>query len=562
MLIELKVSNFAIIENIHLSFKEGFNIISGETGSGKSVLLKSLALLMGAKSSPDIIRNGADQAIVEGCFDISNRLDIKNKLVSLGIESDDTLIVRRLIIADKSRVYINGQMSSLHLLKDLISPIIEVTGPSAPLIELTGQHENKNLMSNHYHLDTVDRFAGLWETRQKYESLLQEKANLEKRKNEIELNSKNKEQRLDYLYFQKNEISTLDMEPGEDLQLETDIKKIKSAHKILSLAQSIQNILEESNDSALSRINTAVKKLNDLSQLEPTSSQLQETLDQAQSNLSEFLYSLQSYLDKIDLSDDLLEEKEDKLNRLRKLQKKYGPGLDEILNSLIQIENEITQLESLDKDIQKIVERIQTLTEDLWKLSHTMHQARVKASQQLKALVNKELEDLNMKGVVFGISIATTDRLGPFGTTELEFTTQANLKDSAKPLAKFASGGELSRILLSLKKVGGASDLPRTFLFDEVDTGVSGETAEKVGKKLRSIAKGQQVICVTHLPQVAASGDHHYLIYKEVSKDKTIMTVQELTDSERVKELARLISGEKITKTSLAHAEELLKHYS
>ncbi len=559
MLLELKVANFAIIENVHLTFKKGLNIISGETGSGKSVLLKSLSLLMGSKSSADIIRAGSEQAIVEGSFDISDREDIKARLASYGIENeDDLLIVRRCILADKSRVYLNGQLSSLNLLKDLISPMVEVTGPSAPLIELTGQHENKSLMSPSYHIDMLDRYAGLWEQRNQFHTQLDTLKKLEKELVAIAENGKDKEQRLDYLIFQKNEIASLELGPGEDEILEQEIKRLKSGNKIIQFTNQVESMLDGDEDSALARIKTVIKKGNEISALDPQLAEKMLGLETVKSDVEDILFQIRTYVEKIDMDPENLEAMEVKLNSLRKLQKKYGPSLSEILQSLVSIENEIHQLQTQEQRKGEIEKDIAKITADLEKRAQELHKKRVQHSLQLKVLVNKELEDLNMKGVQFGVNAETRSEFNQTGNSFIEFTTQATSKDAPKSLAKFASGGELSRILLSLKKVLGKSDLPRTYLFDEVDTGVSGETAEKVGIKLNSIAQGQQVICVTHLPQVAAHGDHHYLIQKDTINDKVAMSVEELSRKERIKELARLISGEKITKTSLAHAEELL----
>lgn len=559
MLLELKVSNFAIIENIHLTFKKGLNIISGETGSGKSVLLKSLSLLMGSKSSADIIRGGSEQAIVEGSFDISDREDIKQKLSSFGIENEDSLlVVRRVILSDKSRVYLNGQLSSLNLLKDLISPLVEVTGPSAPLIELTGQHENKSLLSPSYHLDMLDRYSGLWELRHQFHTQLDSLRKLEKELSAINDNSKDKEQRLDYLVFQKNEIASLELGPGEDDILEQDIKRLKSGNKIIQFTNQVESMLDSDEDSALSRIKTVLKKGHEIAALDPQLADKLTGLESVKSNIEDILFDMRTYVEKIDMDPENLENLEIKLNSLRKLQKKYGPSLNEILQSLVSIENEIHQLETQEQRKAEIEKELTKLGTELDKRAQDLHKKRVQHSLQLKTQVNKELEDLNMKGVQFGVHAETREEFSVSGISYIEFTTQAASRESHKSLAKFASGGELSRILLSLKKVLGKSDLPRTYLFDEVDAGVSGETAEKVGIKLNSIAQGQQVICVTHLPQVAAYGDHHYLIQKDTINDKVAMSVEELSRKERVKELARLISGEKITKTSLAHAEELL----
>jgi DNA repair protein RecN (Recombination protein N) len=561
MLIEIKVSHFAIIENLHLHFKQGFNVISGETGSGKSVLLKSLSLLMGNKGTADIIRTGHNQAIVEGSFDISTRPDIKEKLAAYGIEVDeDILVVRRVIAADKSKVYLNGQMSSLNILRDIVSPLVEVTGPASPLIELTGQHENKNLLSPSYHLDLLDRYAGVWEIRNQFHGLYSKLKSIETELTDIDENGRNHAQRLDYLEYQRNEIASLDLQPGEDEALESQIKKLKSMSRIINFVSSAENILDQDNDSALSRINTLLKKGHDISILDPEMGAKLSELENAKEIIEDVLYSLRTLSDKMDSDSENLEKLEAKLNDLRKLQKKYGPELSDILKSLVEIETEINLLQNSEKRKHDLEKQKEEIKKDMQKIALELNKRRSQGAILLQNSVNDELADLNMKGVIFSVHIELKEQFNSLGLNHVEFMSQTSTKDIPKPLAKFASGGELSRILLSLKKVIGKSDFPRTYLFDEVDTGVSGETAEKVGRKLNSIAQGQQVICVTHLPQVAAFGDHHYLIQKSMQKENVQMAVEELSQKERIKEIARLISGEKITKTSLAHAEELLKH--
>ncbi|MBN8535858.1 MAG: DNA repair protein RecN [Deltaproteobacteria bacterium] len=563
MLIEIKVNHFAIIENLHLLFKEGFNVISGETGSGKSVLLKSLSLLMGNKGTSDIIRTGHSQATVEGSFDISSRPDIKEKLESFGFETDeDLLVVRRVISADKSKVYLNGQMSSLNSLRDLVSPLVEVTGPASPLIELTGQHENKNLLSSAYHLDLLDRYSGVWELRNQFISFYSRLKDIESKLEDLNENDRNHAQRLDYLEYQRDEISSLDLQPGEDEVLEAQIKKLKNMSRIIQFVSSAEATLDQDDDSALSRIKSLLKKGNELSSLDPEMGTKLFQLESAKELIEDVLFSLRTHINKMDADAENLEKQEAKLNDLRKLQKKYGPSLEDILQSLVKIEDEISLLQNSEKRKADLEKQRDEIKKEMNKIAMDLNKKRSQGALTLQDLVNEELEDLNMKGVIFSVQIQLKDHFNSLGLNHVEFMSQTSAKDIAKPLAKYASGGELSRILLSLKKVVGKSDYPRTYLFDEVDTGVSGETAEKVGRKLNSIAQGQQVICVTHLPQVAAFGDHHFLIQKSLQNETIQMTVEELNAKDRVREIARLISGEKITKTSMAHAQELLKHLS
>lgn len=560
MLQELKVSQFAIIDNLHIEFQNGFNVISGETGSGKSILLKSLGLLMGEKASADVIRTGATQAVVEGAFNLKKRPDIKLSLNSAGIDTDDnTLIVKRIIAgSDKSKVYLNGSLCTLAQLKEIVSPMIEVTGHNAPLIEMTGQHDNRHLLSKSYHLDLLDQYAGHFEKRLQYEEKYSALQSLKNQIVDFETQAQQKSQRLDFLKFQQAELAKMNIDPETDQHLEEEIKTLKNSHKILKFVDDCENLLFNDEDSVSSRLKTVQKRGMEFSQLGPKWSDRLNSLQQAQEAIEDTFFSLRKDLRETQLDPEQLEEKEERLSQIRKLQKKYGADLHVIASSTIKISEEIAALENSDEHLEKIKKQARLLELELKQLGEELHKNRSKFSEKLDNAVNKELSDLNMKGVSFSITVLKLDALTATGLSEVEYMCQSSPKDPKRPISKVASGGELSRILLSLKKALGESERPRTYLFDEVDTGVSGNTAEKVGKKLRTIAKGQQVICVTHLPQVAACGDIHFSINKDTTKNGVHMMVTELKSGTRVAEIARLISGEKITKTSLAHAEQLL----
>jgi DNA repair protein RecN (Recombination protein N) len=570
MLQELRVSQFAIIDALQIEFQIGLNILSGETGSGKSVLLKSLGLLMGEKASSDTIRTGCKTATVEGSFNLKKRPDLEKKLSDLGIEVDShQLIVRRIISAeDKSKVYLNGVLSPLSQLRDFVAPLIEVTGPNAPLIEMTGQHDNRNLLSKSYHLDLLDQYAHLWDKRQIYETKFSAWSDLKNNIFDFEKKSQEKSQRLDFLKFQFQEYSDLDLDLEIDLNLEQEIKTLKNSSRLVGFADLCDQLIYQDDDSVSARLKTLIKKSNDLASVDKNMADQIANLEQAQSLIDDAVYSIRSYVQKIDADPIVLDQKESRLSQIRKLQKKHGDDLNALVQYFLTMQSEILNLENSDQHILELKKQCSLFELELKKLAEDLHLTRLKFAKKLSSDVNTELEDLNMKGVTFDIHIQKLDTLSPTGLSDIEFLSQTSPKDPKRPIAKVASGGELSRILLALKKSVGATttsskngqlDSPRTYLFDEVDTGVSGTTAEKVGRKLKEIARGQQVICVTHLPQVAACGDVHFSIQKSNSKNQAIMTVQELNKKERIAEIARLISGEKISKTSLAHAEQLLK---
>jgi DNA repair protein RecN (Recombination protein N) len=560
MLQELKVSQFAIIDNLHIEFQNGFNVISGETGSGKSILLKSLGLLMGEKASSDVIRTGATQAVVEGAFNLKKRPDIRLTLNAAGIDTEDnTLIVKRIIApSDKSKVYLNGSLCTLTQLKEIVSPMIEVTGHNAPLIEMTGQHDNRHLLSKAYHLDLLDQYAGHFDKRLQYEEKYSALQSLKTQITDFETQAQQKSQRLDFLKFQIAELNKVNVQPETDAHLEDEIKTLKSAHKVLKFIDDCESLLFNDEDSVSSRLKTVQKKAVEFSHLGTKWAERMQSLQQAQELIEDTFFALRKDLNQTQLDPEQLESKEERLSQIRKLQKKYGSDLNEIVSSTQKIAGEIATLENSDEHLEKIKKQARLLELELKQLAEELHKVRIKSSEKLEAAVNKELLDLNMKGVSFSIGITKLESLNSTGLSEVEYLCQTSPKDPKRPISKVASGGELSRILLSLKKALGESERPRTYLFDEVDTGVSGNTAEKVGKKLKTIAKGQQVICVTHLPQVAACGDIHFSINKDSSKNGVHMVVRELKSKTRIEEIARLISGEKITNTSLAHAEQLL----
>lgn len=561
MLLELKVSQFAIIHHLELSFQNGLNILSGETGAGKSVLLKSLALMMGEKSEVETVRSGADQATIEGLFDLNTRPDVRDRLKDLGVQTEeDTLIVRRVVTAQgKSRVYLNGHLSTLQSLREIVSPLITVTGHNAPLIEMTGQHDNRHLQSKGYHLDLLDHYCGAMDIRHTYQQLYAKSQAIEGEIKLMEEAARTRTQRLDFLCYQRDEIQALGLKEGEEEMLEAQVKRLRSLTRLLGFVNEAQETLYGDENAVTVRLHHLVARGAELAALDAELASRLSSLGQAKTLIEDAVYELREYGRSLAAEPEALNQAEERLSHLRRLQKKFGASVTEILANLDQIENEISKLESADSNLQALSKQLIEIRQDLKRLAEDLHRRRENGALLLSQTVNEELADLNMKGVRFGVAIQQLDELQALGISDVEFTIQISKKDAPRPLAKFASGGELSRILLALKRVVGHSDMPRTYLFDEVDTGVSGETAEKVGRKLKAIAAGQQVICVTHLPQVAAFADTHFYIEKGSGRSGVEMKIHPLNKTERVKEIARLISGERISNTSLEHARQLLQ---
>lgn len=565
MLLALKVSNFAIIEEVEIEFKPGLNILSGETGAGKSVVMKSLGLLMGEKSDAQTVRMGAEQAVIEGLFDLSKRQDILNRLKDLGIESEDNnLVVRRIVSAQgKNKVYLNDSLSALNSLKEIVSPLIEVTGPSAPLIEITSQHENRSLTSKAYHLELIDQYSGVWSMRKDTDALFQKRSQILTQIEELQSNIAWRGQRLDFLKYQLTEIENFAPTEHDQENLENEVRVQHNATQLLEFKTLVDDLLYEGEASILSLLHKIEQKALYLQKVDTKLVELLAPLFQVKTVINDVVFEVREYGKSLEVDPQETERLEKRLSDFRGLQKKYGNTFEEITNYLNKIKEELSGLENYDSHLSGLNQEKIKIEKELTRLSEDMHKRRVQAAMLLSQEVNSELKDLNMKGLMFETAIQRLDTLTNTGISEVEFMTRvgkgAEKEDLARPLAKFASGGELSRILLALKQVVGHSDKPRTYLFDEVDSGVSGETAEKVGKKLRRISKGQQVICITHLPQVAAQADSHYFVSKKVNGARAKMDLTELLGKARVNEIARLISGEKITKTSLAHAEALIR---
>lgn len=562
MLLELKVNHFAIINNVHIQFEPGFNILSGETGAGKTVLIKSLALLMGAKAQSDSVRTGYKEAIIEGFFDLGHRPDVIEQLNDMGISVDEDLLsVRRVVNAQgKSRVYLNGSLSALNGLKEVIAPLIEVAGRNAPLIELTGQHENKHLQSKAYHLELLDQYCGTTVEKQAFKELLQELGELKNELSELQKTERDREQQVDFLRFQKEEIELLKIQPGEEENIKNQMYRLKNISKLQGFLDQVENTLYNDDDSALSRVNKILSQSREFCDVDSELDKKFENLQSAYALIEDFTYELRDYKDNLDIDPQQLNILEEQYSYFKKLQKKYGQTVEEIYQALDEVSKELFKLENSETHLKDLKQQIQLKEKQCWKLADSLHKKRAEGSLLLVKTVNDELKDLNMKGLKFLVSMEKDQELNMSGCTQAEFMIKVAKNDQPKALTKYASGGELSRILLALKCVLGKSEHPRTYLFDEVDTGVSGETAEKVGKKLYQISSGQQVICVTHLPQVACYADSHYLIEKVTKSGSATTQIKKLPKNDRVQEIARLISGEKITKTSLEHAKELLSH--
>lgn len=562
MLTLIRVHNFAIIDSLSLKFGPGLNIVTGETGSGKSLLIKSLSLLMGEKSNADFIKQDATEALVEGHFNLSHRPDIFEKMKHLSLLGDDpeSLIVRRVIQKDKTKIFINDNLVTLNTLKQLVFPLVDLTSRSSPLIEITGQFENKNLLNKHFHLEMLDHYCPPSPEKELYFKGYQELIKLNKELSDLNTEVRESKKQIDYLSFQFKEIQEAQLNIDEDHSLETKIRILKSNTKLQDFFQLAQVQLGDHANSLLPQLKLLLKKQTEILQISPDMGTWFQQLEQCSEQLIELNYQIEQKMNTNEDIETSLDQSMARLSLIRKLQKKYGSNINDILIYQSELKAKIDRIENFEHHHKQLQAQQTKLTHQLTLSAQKLHQVRTQYALKLSDQINSHLKDLNMKGVEFYVEILLSTELGPWGLSDVEF--KANLKgqpsNQAKPLHKIASGGELSRILLALKVVVGNQDYPRTYLFDEVDTGVSGLTAESVGKKLYQVAQHQQVICVTHLPQVAAFGNQHFIIEKHPDLQSKVQAFA-VTKEARIQELARLVSGAKITPTSLKHAKELLK---
>lgn len=564
MLTELKVKNFALIKNLTVHFGYGLNVITGETGAGKSLVLKSLNLLMGGKTSAGVVGSFGEEMIVEGLFELEGRLDVLDKLTNFSYTLDDNpfLVVRRVVSKKgKSRTYINGSHATLSDLREIVSPLVELSSGHEPLIELTSQHDHKNLQNPSYQRDLFDIFCKNQTLRQKMSSLIKELRAHESALADLKNSEPERLQKLDFLSFQLQELEQFQPKHSEYEELKNSVNSKEDHVKFLKALESSENILNDSDQSIVAQLYQLTDQFSDLSdhfseRLGSCLDNVNQCLDLAERAVEDVRKVRSQFSEQDQLS---FEELQERLSTYEHLFRKYNTnsqGLEEIFSSLQQ---EKESLENTDDEIQNHEESIAKLVSDLEPLVDELSDSREQKCTPFMEGVNQSLSEMNMKGLEFKVRLSP-QALNETGQESISFWLKHSKSNSEHSIKKTASGGELSRILLSIKSALGNTESPRTYLFDEIDSGVSGPTAEKVGKKLLTLSQGQQVITITHLPQVAALGDHHFLIEKTSGKEGHQTDLKPLNEGKRVEEVARLISGENITQTSLDHAAELMQY--
>jgi len=560
VLVELRLENYAVIDNLAVEFEPGLNLLTGETGAGKSILIDALALLLGEKASSDVIRTSAEKAVVSAVFEVESGAEknVSQTLEQNGIDSDeDSIILRREIsAAGKGRVFINNQPATVSALKQL-----------APyLATIHAQNESLLSFDASVRLSLLDSYAGLH--LEAVSSAFSNWKRIRERIEELERDEQDRLRLLDLWSFQKQEIDEAKLSAGEDERLETEKRVLANAEKIYSAAMNAFDLLYEGNASTSSSLRAAQKHLEELARYEPKFQEAQSALESARISVEDVGATLRDYAGGIHASPEHLAEVEDRLAAIDRLKRKYGPTLADVIQFGAEVSRKLSEMENKDEILRQLRNELAAAGDKYLDAARTLSKKRYDVARKLEKIVETEINELAMKAR-FKIEVSGTDEEGNWtssGFDQVLYLIATNPGEPMRPLEQIASGGELSRVMLALKssiEAGNAkrrgSGPQRTMVFDEIDIGIGGRAAEAVGKKLKNLARSNQVLCVTHLPQIATFADHHYVIVKKESAGRTRTTVRPITGDERTEEVARMLSGAKLTETSRKHAEQMLK---
>jgi DNA repair protein RecN (Recombination protein N) len=560
VLIELRLENYAVVDNLAVEFAPGLNLLTGETGAGKSILIDALALLLGEKASSDVIRSGADKATISAVFEAEGGAEktVAQILENNGIDQEDeSIILRREIAAGgKGRVFVNNQPATVAVLRQL-----------APyLATIHAQNESLLSFDASTRLRLLDAFVNI-QIEATAEAFSRWKS-IQDRMDELQRDEQDRLRLLDLWTFQAREIEDAKLQPGDDERLETEKRVLANAEKIHSAAMNAFDLLYEGNASTSASLRTAQKHIEELARYEPKFQETMATLETARISVEDVGASLRDYAGGIEASPERLADVEDRLAAMDRLKRKYGPTLEDVIRHGAEVSRKLSEMENKDEVLRQLRAELAQAAEAYLVTARTISKKRYEAARKLEKLVEAEINDLAMKSS-FRIEVSGTDEEANWtaaGFDQVLYMIATNPGEPLRQMEHIASGGELSRVMLALKaSVEAASSkkrssgAQRTLVFDEIDTGIGGRAAEAVGKKLKSLSRSNQVLCVTHLPQIATFADHHYLIEKKASGGRTRTSVHLITGEERTEEVARMLSGAKLTETSRKHAEQMLK---
>lgn len=550
MLQNLHVKNLALINETEVEFKDGLNILSGETGAGKSIVIGSINLALGEKVQKEMLRDNADTSLVELVFYVENPATLE-AVRALGIEvEDETIILSRKITAGRAIARINGEAVSASKMKEA----------AALLIDIHGQHEHQSLLSKRKHLEILDLFAKdlLREQKQKLSVCYREYRKLLGELEQSDSDTEERTRELSFLEYEVKEIEDANLTLGEDVELEEQFRKYSNGKKILDAIHVVQAATAEEDESASERISRAVRELAGVSGYDKRVEELENQLTEIDNLLGDFNREVASYLSEEEFDNETYFEIEKRLDFINHLKSKYGNSIEQILESYNSKCERIAVLKDYDEYLKQLLSKINHKKQELTQLSDEVSAIRQKESVVLTNAIRQALMDLNFLDVRFTMEFRKID-FTENGTDEVEFMISTNPGEPLKPLGKVASGGELSRIMLAIKTVLAENDHIETLIFDEIDSGISGRTAQMVSEKMNELGRSHQIICITHLPQIAAMADTHFLIEKSVENDTTVSHIHELSDEESVQELARMLGGVEITDKVVENAREMKK---
>jgi len=554
MIKSLKIKNLATIEDLEIEFNEGFSILTGETGAGKSIIIDSIRLMLGEKASTDLIRTGKNETSIETIFMVPQRsIDWK------GLDPDETgevFLHRKIFKKGTGRGYINGTLVPINRFKQLKDNTVDILG----------QNDHVFLRKNEYQLDYLDHYSESLLLRNDVNRLARSIRKCKKEISELEEKKKQREQRLDYLEFQINEIEKANLETGEEEELRKERDLLKNSEKISSCIKNAIDITCEREESLSGLLLNLEKDIGQLSDFHPDFKPMTENINQFSISLKELTNDLLKFKDDYIDAPKKLEVIEERLSRIEDLKRKYGKTLQDVFDHLKLSKNELSDLKKAHEQTSELRKQLQSDYENHRKMSAQLSELRRKGAENLEKQVEVEIKSLGMKKARFQIKFIShtsqpdnTENTGGLGYEEIEFMLSPNPGEKLRPLRNIASGGELSRIMLALKTISKDPEKHKTLIFDEIDSGIGGKTAELVGQKLNSLASRNQIICITHLPQIASFASHHYRIEKNVIKNRTYTNIKKLNKNERIKEIARLLAGSHITEASLQSAKEMLE---
>lgn len=548
MLTDLTIKNVAIIDTLHISFKPGLTVLTGETGAGKSIIIDAVGLIMGNRASSDLIRSGEEEAVVEALFTISSLPEIRQQLADAGFDAEDELLIKRsLSRTGKNKIFINGSMATLALLTDI-----------APrLINIYGQHDSQTLLKPENHLRLLDAFAGLEEKRSVFSLLFQRLSTLRETIAGLDNAERDAARRVDLLSYQAQEIARAELKIGEEEQLEEQRRLLANAEKLACGSSDAFERLYGGDGAILGQLRRIAGSISALSVIDSSLQDTATSIESAFLQLEDASMTLRDYSSRIEADPATLQSIDDRLDLIGRLKKKYAPAIEEILAFKTTIDEELEQLLGLEHSRQDLEAERDRLETELKQRGAELSTSRSRAAIQLKQVLEAEAHQLAMKGAIIEPALDALAEPRASGFERVEFLFSPNPGEIPRPLAKIASGGELSRLMLAIKQVLPDSDVP-TLVFDEVDTGIGGATSELVGKKLKNVAARQQVLCITHLPQVAVFADQQLRVEKLITDGRTATRIIELDQHERTREVARMLAGTTVTDSALKHAAEML----